>query len=77
MKHWTQMDITETQNKTVLKHLIKYGSITAEQAVRKYSIYRLGARIYDLKKRGEKIHSKLIFNKTNPSCHWSEYSLIS
>lgn len=64
---------TESQNLTVKKHLEKYGSITAERAVRIYGIFRLSGRIYDLKKSGLNIRSELKFRG---SAHWSQYSLI-
>jgi hypothetical protein len=67
---------TESQNKTVLKHLVKYGSITANEAIRLYSIQRLSARIYDLKDKGVRIGSEIQFNPINKSIHWSKYSLI-
>ena len=71
--HWTQMEIpAESQNVTVLKHLIKYGTLEASQAVRLYSIYRLSGRIYDLKKQGQKIITKI---KNKGSVRWACYEL--
>lgn len=63
---------TDSQNKIVLKHLVKYGSLTAEMAVRLYRIYRLGARIYDLKRSGHNISSGL---ESKGSCHWAVYKI--
>lgn len=44
-----------TQNELILDHLRKHGSITQAEAVERFGCYRLGARIWDLKKRGIKI----------------------
>ena len=38
-----------TQNDLVLRHLVRYGSITDAVARDKYGITRLAARIYDLR----------------------------
>jgi predicted fused transcriptional regulator/phosphomethylpyrimidine kinase len=62
----------ESQNKTILNHLKKHGYITAYLAVRLYGIFRLSGRIYDLKKQGFNIASKLEFNKSK---HWARYFL--
>lgn len=40
---------TDCQNRTILRHLIKYGSITQEEAIERYKVYRLSARIADLR----------------------------
>jgi len=68
--------IIESQNKTVHAHLIKYGEITPNQAIRLYPITRLGARIYDLKERGIRIASELQHDEFNPARHWANYKLI-
>lgn len=41
-----------TQNERVLNHLKNQGSITAHDAVKDYGIYRLAARIWDLRDAG-------------------------
>lgn len=38
-----------TQNQQVKNHLKKYGKITSRTAARKYDIYNLPARIYELR----------------------------
>ena len=43
------------QNQRILNHLVQYGSITPKQALDRYGVMRLGARIYDLKKLGYNI----------------------
>jgi hypothetical protein len=44
-----------SQNEKVLRHLEKWGSITARDAYECYGIMRLGARIDNLKHAGHKI----------------------
>lgn len=39
------------QNEEILRHLLTYGKITSLEAMNKYGIMRLGARIYDLKSK--------------------------
>lgn len=46
-----------SQNAQVLNWL-KGNSLTPKQAVKLFSIYRLSARIYDLRKEGHQIGSK-------------------
>jgi hypothetical protein len=46
----------QTQNQQILKFLkIKGNTITPKQAVKLFNCWRLGARIYDLRKAGYKI----------------------
>ena len=49
-----------TQNQIILKHLKKHGSITPLQAINKYMILRLSARIFDLRDSGHKIKTTII-----------------
>lgn len=44
-----------SQNDIILTHLKEHGSITSIEAVNRYGITRLAARISDLKKRGIEI----------------------
>lgn len=46
-----------SQTDVVLHHLKKYGSINALEAIAKYGITRISARIYSLRKRGIAIKS--------------------
>lgn len=48
-----------TQNEAVLRHLLDNGNITSLEAMNKYGIMRLGARVYDLKKQGYPIKTYL------------------
>lgn len=67
----------QTQREMVLNHLIAYGSITAREADSKYGIMRLGARIYDLKKAGYAIHTKMEIgkNRFGGAVCYARYSL--
>lgn len=47
-----------TQNDMILEHFRQIGSITAAEAMQKYGIGRLAARIADLRKAGYKIVSE-------------------
>lgn len=54
----------ETQNKKVLRYMKKHGSITAREAMLSMEIYRLGARIWDLRHEGYEIVSAFETSKT-------------
>ena len=47
-----------TQTVDVLIHLRKHGKISPLEALRKLGIYRLGARVLDLRKAGHVIHTE-------------------
>lgn len=48
-----------TQTQAILKHL-QSGPITPLEALRRYGCFRLGARIYDLKRAGHSIKSESV-----------------
>lgn len=52
-----EVDVVEQQNKMVLDWLKEYGTITAQEAVEVLDVYRLSARIYDLRAKGHKIRT--------------------
>ena len=62
----------DSQNKQVLKWLKNGNTLTASQASNYFGIYRLSARIWDLRKQGHPIKSELQFDG---SAHWSKYLL--
>ena len=66
-----------TQREQVLKYMEDFGSITPLQAVADLGIYRLGARIYDLKKAGYKITSRTMKakNRYGKTVRFAEYRL--
>lgn len=61
-----------TQNADVLNHLRKYKSITPIQALRLYNCFRLGARIYDIRRKGNLINMTL----TKGRKHYAVYTLL-
>ena len=68
-----------TQADKVLRHLTDYGSITPMEALRDYSIMRLGARIWDLKHRGVPIITEIEHgvNRYDEKTHWARYVLMA
>lgn len=69
---------SDSQNYTILKHLIEYGTITTMEAYIKYSITRLSGRIYDIKNNyGVDVRSRTrtAKNKFGKTRHFSEYYL--
>lgn len=56
------MTVTETQNSRVLRHLEAGKAITPLEALEKWGIFRLGARVWDLKQMGYRIRSQLVTN---------------
>jgi hypothetical protein len=75
MKHLIREN-KQSQNWLVIHWLVTYGKITSLTAMRAYGIMRLGARIYDLKRKGFNIVSILEFDPNNKSRHWSQYELV-
>ena len=55
----------------VLLHLQTHGSITPKEAVNKYNLYRLGAVIFELRKRGVNITTEMIPFKSKYGTHSS------
>lgn len=66
-----------TQNDTILNHLRRAGSITPLDALNRYGIMRLGARIYDLKQRGHNITRTMeqARNRNGEPTHYARYYL--
>lgn len=66
-----------TQEERVLKHLFEKGKISQKGAIRLYSIYRLSARIYTLRKCGYNIETeyKTGKNRYGDKVTWAEYTL--
>ena len=48
-----------SQNEMILAYLDKYGSITHAEAAASLGCYRLSARIWELKRRGCRIKSRM------------------
>ena len=66
-----------TQDEKVLRHLKQFGSITSWEAIMEYSITRLSAVIYNLKKQGHFIESEMITakNRFGENCTFAKYFL--
>jgi hypothetical protein len=64
-----------THNELILMHLKKHGSIKPLQALNLYGCYRLGARIFDLRRKGVRIKTERVFilNKTK---YYAKYTLV-
>lgn len=68
----------ETQNERLLHHLSNAGPIDPLQAWSQLGIYRLGARVYDLKEAGHNIVKTMIDvnNRFGEKCRVALYSLV-
>lgn len=66
-----------TQCERVLAYLKAEGSITQLDAVREFGCYRLGARIWDLRRAGHKIKKTTITkrNRFGEAVSFAEYRL--
>lgn len=67
-----------SQTKIVLHHLRTEGSITALEAMRRYRIFRLSARILDIRDAGHRIKT-IMHESDSPgrAGDFAEYRLIS
>lgn len=63
----------ETQNKQILEFLKSGQSITPLDALRLFGCFRLGARIYDLKREGYSIKTTIVHDELK---HFASYKLI-
>ena len=61
-----------TQNDRVLAWLRRGRSLTAAEAVRRWSIHRLAARVRDLRDRGVDVQCHL---ESRGRVHWARYYL--
>lgn len=66
-----------TQNIRLLKYMKKNGSLTQAEAAEKLGIWRLGARIYDLKRMGYPVKSEMVrdYNRYGTPIRYARYSL--
>lgn len=68
-----------SQKKVILDHLKKFGSIEPLTALREYGIYRLGARVADLRSEGYHIVTETkasVSRITGRSVHFANYKLV-
>lgn len=65
------------QCQRIIRHMEDYGSITAAVAMNDYGIYRLAARIADLRGQGYNISSEIQTgkNRYGEATHFSVYKL--
>ena len=54
-----------TQNQRIIKYIRQYGSITQAEAANDLGCYRLGARIWELKRDGYKIKTDTVTYKNS------------
>ena len=64
------------QTDAVFDYMQAHGSIDPVRAVKDLGIYRLGARIWDLKRLGVNIESEMKKNQATGK-HWKEYRLCT
>lgn len=66
-----------SQNDLIYAHLLEHGTITSLEAVRRYGITRLAARISDLKRKGIEIHTRMekVPTRTGRAATVAVYSL--
>lgn len=69
-------NVTSSQNRAIFHHLQTIGPISAKTAIEQYGCYRLSARIFDIKKRGFEVNTKMI-EFTNKNGHRGRYALYS
>lgn len=68
-----------TQKTVVLRHLKRFGSIEPLTALREYGIYRLGARVADLRSEGYHIITETkasVSRITGRPVHFANYKLV-
>lgn len=65
------------QNRMILQHLERAGSITPMEAMQEYGIMRLGARIWELRDEGYPIRREIETgkNRYGDSTHYARYYL--
>ena len=64
---------TDTQNARILSHLKKGRPIDGMTALRLYGSWRLGARIWELKRAGHRIEKTMV--RSGRKC-WARYELV-
>ena len=67
-----------TQCEKVLRHLRDQGSITQLEALQEYGIMRLGARIWDLRRRGHDIAAETVTgqNRYGEATRYARYRMV-
>ena len=67
-----------SQCERIKKYMQEKGSITTFEAFTELGIMRLGARISEMRKKGEKIGAKneCVLNRNEEQCHIKRYYLL-
>ena len=67
-----------TQQQRILHHLEHFGTITQSEAIDFYGIYRLTARIWDLKHGGHLIRTERVsgINRYGEATSYARYRLV-
>lgn len=67
-----------TQCDRIRQYITDFGSITTLEAFTELGIVRLGARISEMRKNGEKITDKMeiVKNRYGEKCHIKRYSMV-
>lgn len=70
--------MSTSQNQAVLEHLLTKGPLTPKQAMDLYGIYRLAARVKDLRDQGFGIHTQTVEvqNRHGELVRVASYSLV-
>lgn len=68
-----------TQCERIMNYIHMFGSINPAQAMGDLGVYRLAARINDLRRQGYKIESKIVAdrNRFGETVHHAVYRLVS
>lgn len=68
-----------TQCERIMNYIHTFGSINPAQAMGDLGVYRLAARINDLRRQGYKIESKIVAdrNRFGETVHHAVYRLVS
>lgn len=66
-----------SHSEMILRHMERFGSITALEAMQEYGIMRLGARIWDLRHEGHDIASEFVTgkNRYGETTRYARYTL--
>lgn len=70
----------KTQKELILDHLRNFGTLEPLEALREYGIYRLGARISELRSQGVQISKEMVASKssiTGKTVHFAKYRLTA
>lgn len=67
-----------TQNDMILRYMREVGPITPVEALQEFGCFRLGARIYDLKRRGIPIRREMVHKvgRYGRLIQYARYSIV-